>query len=347
MGCASMMLSELPETHPFYSDVLTIMTASKRAADLTGQLLSFSRKHQYEIKDVSVHTLIHEVISLLSRTLPKNIQIKTAIEPEVYRLRADETQMEQALMNICINARDAMPSGGELFIEAENLYMDKRVQNITRTLEAGPYVLIRIHDTGSGIKKDVQKHIFEPFFTTKSANNGSGLGLAIVADIIQKHRGCISVQSEEAKGSVFETLIPASLSNEDSTIQEDEIVLEGGSETILLVDDEDVIRRMAKRMLERYGYQVLMAKDGEEAVQVYQSDIDLVILDMIMPKLDGMKTLRRLKEINPRIKTILFTGNITEEGRQHCLNEGFNALVTKPFETQTFLSTVREVIDHS
>ncbi|MBN1782811.1 response regulator [bacterium] len=347
MGCASMLLSEIPDSHPFYNDILTIMAASRRAADLTGQLLSFSRKHQYQINNVCTTALIHEVVNLLTRTLPKHIQIKTEIEDNIYQMRVDETQMEQALMNICINARDAMPNGGELFLEVQNIHLDNRAQAITKTLESGPYVLIRIHDTGSGMSKDIQKHIFEPFFTTKSVNQGSGLGLAIVADIIQKHKGCVSVQSNEGKGSVFELLIPACTSEEDQLqMAEEDHSLPRGDETLLLVDDEDVIRRMGKRMLEKYGYHVILAQDGEEAVQIYQDqDVDLVIIDMIMPKLDGVRTLRRLKSIRPDVKAILFTGNVTEKGRQRCLEEGFLDLVTKPFETSNFLNSVRQAID--
>lgn len=347
MGCASMLLSEMPDSHPFYGDVKTIMNASKRAADLTGQLLSFSRKHRYEIKDISTHFLISEVLNILSRTLPKNIRIHTDIEPEVHPLHVDPMQMEQALLNICINARDAMPEGGDLSIEAQNLFLDQRAMQITRKLQPGPYVLIRIRDNGCGMKKELQDHIFEPFFTTKSVNKGSGLGLAIVADIFEKHHGCISVQSKEGKGSMFEMLIPAGLSdNEQERLKDDEVDLPGGNETLLLVDDEDVIRRMSKRLLEKYGYHVLLARDGEEAIHIFQEQkIDLVILDMIMPIMDGFRTLHRMKELDPDVKALLFTGNITEEGRKQCMDMGFQGLVTKPFETADFIHTVRTVLD--
>lgn len=347
MGCASMILTEMPESHPFYGDVKTIMNASKRAADLTGQLLSFSRKHQYKLQNVCTHTLIQELMNLLVRTLPKNIQIRTEIEPEVHPIRVDATQMEQALMNICINARDAMPSGGELTIQAENIYLDSRARQITKSLEPGPYVLFRIGDTGTGMDKELQDRIFEPFFTTKSINKGSGLGLAIVSDIIHKHHGCISVQSEINKGSLFEILIPAGVSEEEKErMKDDDLILHPGNETILLVDDEEVIRRMSKRMLEKSGYLVLLAKDGEEAVEIYEKQhVDLVIIDMIMPKLDGFRTLQRLKEKNPNVKAVLFTGNITQEGQKRCMEAGFLDLVTKPFETQTFLSALRKALD--
>ncbi|MBN2104898.1 response regulator [bacterium] len=347
MGCASMLLSEIPDSHPFYGDVMTIMNASKRAADLTGQLLSFSRKHQYEIKDVSIHLLINEVLNILSRTLPKNIQIHTEIEPDLHPLHVDATQMEQALMNICINARDAMPSGGILTIEAESVFLDHRAMQITKNLQPGSYVLIRIRDTGCGMSKELQDHIFEPFFTTKSVNNGSGLGLAIVADIVEKHKGCISVQSEDGKGSMFEMLIPAGLSEQEKENLEDEgLNLPAGDETVLLVDDEDVIRRMGKRMLEKYGYQVILARNGEEAIKIFKDHhVDLVILDMIMPKLDGFRTLGRLQKIDSKVKALLFTGNITEEGQKRCKEAGFVDLVTKPFETGDFLQIVRDAID--
>jgi len=348
MGCASVLLSEMPDSHPLYNDVMTIMNASKRAADLTGQLLTFSRKHQYEIKDVSAHLLIREVLNILNRTLPKNIQIRTEIEQKLYPLHVDATQMEQALMNICINARDAMPNGGTLTIQAQNIFLDHRAMQITKKLQPGSYVLIRIQDTGCGMSKKLQDHIFEPFFTTKSVNNGSGLGLAIVADIVEKHKGCISVQSQEGKGSMFEMVLPAGLSDQEKEcIDHENTNLPGGNETLLLVDDEDVIRRMGKRMLEKYGYHVILAQNGEEAVQIYKNHhVDLLILDMIMPKLDGFHTLHRLKEINPHVKAVLFTGNITEEGRKRCKEAGFLDLVTKPFATSALLQTVRKAIDY-
>jgi CheY-like chemotaxis protein len=255
--------------------------------------------------------------------------------------------MEQALMNICINARDAMPTGGTLTIEASNIFLDHRATQITKTLQAGSYVLIRIHDTGCGMSKALQEHIFEPFFTTKSVNNGSGLGLAIVADIVRKHNGCVSVQSKEGKGSMFEMLIPAGLSDQEKLSFDDkDRSLPGGDEILLLVDDEDVIRRMSKRMLEKYGYHVILAQNGEEAVQIFKTQhVDLVILDMIMPKLDGFRTLAKLQKIDKDVKAVLFTGNITEEGQKRSKEAGFLDLITKPFETGDFLQTVRKAID--
>jgi PAS domain S-box-containing protein len=347
MGCASMLLTEMPESHPFYGDILTIMSASKRAAELTGQLLTFSRKHKYQLKNVNTRSLIQEVFGLLSHTLPKNIQIKTEIDDDISPIVVDATQIEQALMNICINARDAMPHGGVLTLEAHNIVLDERATQITRILEPGPYVLFRIRDTGSGMSKELQEHIFEPFFTTKSVNNGSGLGLAIVAEIVQKHHGCISVQSEKGKGSLFEMLIPAGMTEEEKALMKtQEMELWGGTETLLLVDDEAVIRRMSKRMLERFGYKVVVACDGLEAIEVFRNEsIDLAIIDMIMPRLDGFKTLKQLQKVTPDVKAILFSGNVTEEGKKRCFESGFKDLVTKPFEASYFLQVVRRVID--
>lgn len=350
MGCASMLLSDVNPSNPHFEDVQAIMNASKKAAELARQLLTFS-KEKTSTKPVSVNDLFSEMLKILSRTIDKNIWIKTYFFPGIAPVEADSTRIQQALMNICLNARDAMPNGGELIVETENMILDGHYPKAQMNLNPGDYVLIRIRDTGVGMEPETMQHIFEPHFTTKEAGKGNGLGLAIAQEIVKNLGGEIFVSSKINRGTTFEIYLPAysGLSDPLQPQQHSE-TLHNGKETLLLVDDEEVIRSMGKRMLERFGYNVLAATDGHDALKLYKKspeDIDLLILDMVMPNMNGKETLKQIRKINPNVKAILASGYLQENYSDKCLEEGFLGFIPKPFRASHILQVVRQSLDGS
>jgi two-component system cell cycle sensor histidine kinase/response regulator CckA len=350
IGCASMLLSDIEPSNPHFEDAEAIMAASKKAADLARLLLTFS-KEKTGAKSVSVNDLFSEILKILSRTMDKNITIKTYFFPGIALIEADPTRIQQALMNICLNARDAMPDGGELCIETENTILDGHYPKAQMNLSPGDYVLIRIRDTGTGIDPETMQHIFEPYFTTKEPGKGNGLGLAIAQDIVKNLDGEIFVSSKNHHGTTFEIYLPVygglvETSHPQQTCE----TMHKGNETLLLVDDEEVIRNTGKRMLERYGYNVLSATDGRDALKLYKKspeDIDLLILDMVMPKMNGKETLRQIRKINPNVKAILASGYLQENDSDKCLEEGFLGFIPKPFQASHILRVVRRSLDGS
>jgi len=314
---------------------------------LTQQLLSFN-KTKGSLKPVSVNDLISEVLKIVSRTMDKRIHIRTVLFPGLLPIEADATRIQQAVMNICLNACDAMPDGGELTLETENTILDGQVSKSQMDMDPGDYVIIRIRDQGTGMDAGTLARIFEPFFTTKPVGKGNGLGLAIAQDIVKGHGGRMFVTSEPNHGSLFEIYLPAIGEPAKTVLQDATTRGLGGQETLLLVDDEASVRHMGKRMLERYGYNVLSASDGEDALRLYKqspSDIDLLVLDMIMPKMDGKETLRNIRKINPDAKAVLTSGRLDSDYSSRCVREGFSGFIPKPFMTSHFLKVVRQTLD--
>lgn len=348
MGCASLLITDVPKESPHYKDVRTILNASQKAAELSAQLLSYTRKEKQSKKTIIVNNIISEVIHLLSRTINKSIQINANLTPEIYPIEANTTQIQQALMNICINARDAMPEGGQLTIQSMNVKLEEKD---VKKCPPGHYVCIKISDTGIGMNKTTMNKIFESFFTTKPKNQGNGLGLATASEIIKNHDGFIRVNSQLKIGSTFIIYIPVSLKKVDPEIEHFDIGhLPRGSETILLVDDEEVIREMGKRMLGMFGYQVLLAQNGKEAVEIYRKSfrkIHLLILDMIMPKMNGKQTLIKCQHINPKVKALLASGYESSEKSDEHLNDGFSGYIKKPFMASEMLKMVRKTLGES
>ncbi len=349
MGCASMIMGEMSKRNKYYQDVETIFTASKKAAELTADVLSFSRKDKHQVKTVSINDIISEVIHILSRTIDKSIQIKLNLFPDVVPIEVDASRIQQTLMNICINARDAMPAGGDLIIETENVIVDKPFNKPHLKINPGTYILVKISDTGIGIPPDTMDKIFEPFFTTKTRKNGSGLGLAIAYEIVKNHNGGIHVESSPDGGTTFGIYLPASNAHiEQRVIIPDSVSLPKGSETILLADDEELIRNMGKRMLEKFGYKVLVADDGEKALEMYREkkdQIDALILDIIMPKLDGIKAFMEIKKINPNVKVLLSTGSLLNGKETKLRKQGVAGLLQKPFLASEMLKILRQTLD--
>jgi PAS domain S-box-containing protein len=349
MGCASMILADMDKKNSIYEDIQTILSASRKATDLTAQILSYSRKEKYRTKNTSINSLVIDIMNILKRTFQKDIQIHSSLFPHLAAVEVDPTRIQQAVMNICLNARDAMPKGGDLFIETENIRLDELQAQNRFYVDPGAYVLVRIRDTGIGMDRKTLQRIFEPFFTTKDENKGNGLGLSIALEIVKKHGGGIAVSSKLKKGSTFEIVLPACGEfHADTTEKEDIQPLPRGNETLLLVDDEEVIRRMGKRMLERFGYNVLMANNGKDAVQVVrqaQDKIDLLILDKIMPHMDGTEALQKIKQIRPGIKALLTSGYLVRDPVEQLKREGFCGFIPKPFLASQMLKMIRRSLD--
>ena len=350
LGYASIIKMKLKPTDTIYKYVDLIEKAGERAATLTGQLLAFSRKGKYEIVPVNINDSIHNVLDMIKRTTNKNIEISCSMADNIPRIAGDPTQIEQTIMNICINAIDAMPNGGKLQIETESICLDNAFSAIHPGAKPGNYIHITISDTGHGMDKETIPRIFEPFFTTKDKDKGTGLGMSMVYGIVKNHGGYINVYSEPDKGALFNIYFPLltkALAEKEAKILTESA--ERGQETILVIDDEEIIRTMFQDLLETLGYTVLLATDGEDGLKIYQDrrdEINLVIIDMIMPKMDGKETYLELKKINPDIKTILASGFSEDAVVQEILYAGINAFIHKPFTATELSKKIREVLPH-
>lgn len=321
---------------------------AERGADLVRQVLSFARGVAGERIAVGLKHLIKELVAVLSKTLPKSINVKFNIDPELWIILADPTQIHQVLMNLSINARDAMPAGGTLTITAENIILDDDFARINVEAKPGKYVLLTVKDTGMGMPTEVLTRIFDPFYTTKEIGKGTGLGLATALSIVKSHEGFINVYSEVGKGTSFTVYLPASESY--SSVPEKTFRLpypKGNDELILVVDDEENIRQITGGTLEKFGYRVLAAADGTEALIAYaerRDEIALVITDMAMPNMDGLAAIRVLKKLNPSLKIIAVSGLSSPDQMSEINALGVSAFLSKPFTAEKLLTTVAEVL---
>ncbi len=297
------------------------------------------------MKTVDLNDLIKTHNRIFGRT-KKEVKVRGTYEKDLWAVDVDKSQIQQVLMNLYVNAWQAMPDGGELHIRTENIVLD---ENYTSpfNVEAGGYVKISVTDTGIGIDKEIQPRIFDPFFTTKDIGKGTGLGLASVYGIIKNHKGILNVYSEEGKGTTFNFHLPAS----DKEVVEEPKISEtvlNGSGTILLVDDEDMIIEIGAEMLEKMGYEVLTAQSGKKAIDVYRKNrerIGLVVLDMIIPGMNGGETYDRLRKLNPDIKVLLSSGYSIDGEATKILERGCNGFIQKPFSMKQLSQKIREILD--
>lgn len=323
--------------------------AVKRGTGLVRQLLTFARKGEVVLESIQVNEVIRELDKLLLQTFPKTIEIVTKLSPDLPRILADNTQIHQVLLNLSLNARDAMPAGGRLRISTRVVGRDF-VQERFQTAISEKYVAIEVHDTGAGMDEETKTRIFEPFFTTKESGKGTGLGLAVVFGIVQTHKGYVGVESAVGTGTVFCIYFPVEAPNSAShDIRKTAIgkVLVG-HETILLVEDEPMLSDITKMALTSNGYTVLCAKDGFEALEVYTQhfrEIQLVFSDIDLPKLAGEELVKRLREINSSMKIIITSGYLEPETKERILGLGAKAFIPKPYEHADMLSIVREILD--
>jgi two-component system cell cycle sensor histidine kinase/response regulator CckA len=346
-GFAELLLGKAPEGSKQHEYLRQIKVAARRAADLTGQLRLFTRQMRGERRSVQLNSLVEETCDLLAHSISKKIAIELRLEPELWVVEADPSQLSQVLMNLGVNARDAMLEGGTLTLETRNVTLDEDYARMVLEAQPGRYVRLSVSDTGCGMSPEVQAWLFEPFFTTKEMAEGTGLGLATVYGIVKGHDGFIQVYSEEGRGSTFHVYLPAM----EGALEErkvEEWDLPTGTETILVVDDEEGVLALGQAVLEPCGYTVLMAEDGVQALEVYQThreEIALVVLDVIMPQMSGLECLRRLREMDPQVKVLISTGYTARDLAQELVAEGALGVAGKPFQVQDFATAVRGAID--
>ena len=344
LGNTSLMLLDMESNDPRYKRLQVIEKHVRLGADLTKQLVGFARGGRYEVKPTDINELIKSTAKMFGRT-KKEISIHTRYQEELWIVEVDQGQIEHVLLNLYINAWQAMAGLGDLYLETENVVLDEQYTK-PYTVKPGRYVKISITDSGIGMDKETQLRIFEPFFTTKEMGRGMGLGLASVYGIIKNHGGYINVYSEKNEGTTFRVYLPASekgVPKEKGTVEK---TLKGAG-LILLVDDEDMIVDVGEQMLKTLGYDVLLARSGKEAVEVYknnQDKVDLVILDMIMPEMGGGEVYNRLKEIDPEIKTLLSSGYSLNEKASNILARGCNGFIQKPFDLTALSGKIREIL---
>ena len=350
LGYASFAKKKMSTKDPLFHSLNSIERSATQAAELTKQLLGFARRGKYQVKPINCNALVQDLARFLKRTMDKRINLKVELDPHLHLIEGDETQLQQSLINICLNARDAMPSGGILKIVTGNQTLSNNFDEKQGQGKKGDYVKITLSDTGIGMTQELCSQIFEPFFTTKEPGRGTGLGLSMVYGIIQNHGGYIELKSEPGQGTTFDLLLPAvvELMIEETSPLPAGRIIPKGSETILFVDDEEIIRQLGADILEDVGYKVLFASGGEEAIRIYQQKkkkIALVILDMVMPGLGGRETFLKLKEINSKIKVLLSSGYSTNEGVGEILKEGVGGFIQKPYRDEDLIRKVREVLD--
>ena len=346
-GNISLSLLDVDTDSPLAKNLKKIEQYVQNGVDLTKQLLGFARGGKYEISLLDLNKLLKEQNLMFSRT-NKDIVFENESNPELWTVEADRGQIEQVLMNLYLNAVQAMPGGGTLKTRTENVMIDQD-QYSPYFVKAGRYIRITIEDTGVGIDEKIQQRIFDPFFTTKEMGRGTGLGLASVYGIVKNHEGFINVYSKRGQGARFEINLPASgklVTNKEKTREE----FIKGKETVLLVDDEEMIIDVAQRMLDKLGYKVFTARDGKEAVAAFRKhkqEIDVIILDMIMPKMSGGEAFDRIKEIRPGVKVLLSSGYSINGQASEILNRGCNGFIQKPFNLQNLSKSLRTILEET
>ncbi|HZR55305.1 MAG TPA: ATP-binding protein [Terriglobales bacterium] len=347
---AELMLDSLAAEHPLRRNVNEIMTASRRAADLTRQLLTFGRKQVQALQLLDLNVIVREISRMLPRLIGEDIELVVVPGENIGCVKADPSQIEQVIMNLAVNARDAMPHGGTLTIETANSHLDDTYIHRRPMVPAGDYVRLAVSDTGQGIAPQHLAHIFEPFYTTKQKGGGTGLGLATVYGIVKQSDGFIWVYSEPGLGATFKVYLPSARKEiaETSTQIFQDSAFPGGCETILLVEDEEAVRRSAVEFLNMNGYIILQACNGKEALQVareYEGKIDLMITDVVMPHLGGAKLAEQLAAERPEMKVLFVSGYAESTVLRHGPIDIVTQFLQKPFSLKSLAQKIRKVLD--
>ncbi len=347
MGYGSILQMGMEEDNALRTHVRQILSSAERAANLTKQLLIFSRKQVMDPRPVKINQIIFAIEKLISRLIGEDIDMKLTLSPEDLTIRADICQIEQVLMNLATNARDAMPNGGMLTIKTESVVMDDEFMRTHGYDKEGTYVVLTVSDTGEGMDEKTREKIFEPFFTTKEAGKGTGLGLAMVYGIVKQHNGYINVYSEHGEGTSFRIYLPSIEDTVEEKMTPGQPDAIGGNETVLLTEDDSEVRKMVSGLLTDFGYTVIEAKDGEDAVERFREhrdDIQLVILDVIMPKKNGKEVYSEVVQMKPEIKVIFASGYPVDVIRRKGIIEEGMEFISKPFAPSEFLKTIRKVL---
>lgn len=347
-GYTELLLEEFSSTDVRREHLKEVDNAAKRAADLTRQLLAFSRRQVLRLADLDLNDMIAGVVKMLRRVIGEHIELCVIPGHDIGTVRADPGQIEQVLMNLCINARDAMPRGGQLLIKTENVLINSEYVRTHSDSREGRYVLLSVTDTGHGMDVETLSQIFEPFFTTKGVGQGTGLGLATVYGIVKQHGGMIQVYSEVGKGTTFKIYFACAERQVTAVTETPEGPVSGGTETILLAEDSESVRKLAQAVLEKAGYRVFTAEDGNAALRLFEAhsgSIALLLLDVVMPGLDGRAVYERLREKKPEIRVLFASGySANSIHTNFILDEGMY-LIEKPYRSEVLLRKVRQVLD--
>jgi PAS domain S-box-containing protein len=350
LGYADMLLMDKDAKHPDREALLAIRQAGRDGGDLVKGLLTFSARAGISPRPMNLNQEVRRVQAMLYRTIPKMIKVEVSLEDGLKTINADPGQMEQILLNLAVNARDAMPGGGTLTVETENVSLTKEYCETHLELEPGEYVLLTVSDTGHGIARDVAEHIFEPFYTTKAPDKGTGLGLATVFGIVRSHQGYIKCCSEPGIGTAFKIYLPVMDLLAEPDVATTREMPAFGTETILLVDDEEHVRNLGERILTRSGYTVLTARNGKEALEVYRhnkDEISLVILDLIMPEMGGKQCLEEILRTDPQAKVLVTSGYSVNGPTKDALEVGATGFINKPYDIKELARAVRKVLDEA
>ncbi|HEY3384034.1 MAG TPA: response regulator [Vicinamibacterales bacterium] len=349
LGYAEMLRDRLPEDDACRHDIEEIRKAAERGSALTRQLLTFSRKQTHERRTIDLNAVVSGFDKMLRRLIGEDIELRTLPDAQQASVRADPGQVEQVIMNLAVNARDAMPEGGCLTIETANIDLDASYARTHAEVVPGPYVMLAVSDTGCGMTPEVLSHVFEPFFTTKAHEKGSGLGLATVYGIVKQSGGHIWVYSEPDKGSAFKIYLPRVNHSAAATVPSVAVQPACGSETILLVEDEPSVRCLSRDVLARHGYQVLVANHGREALavaQAFNGEIDLLLTDVVMPGMNGRELVRHMLWMRPHIPVLYMSGYTDHTVMAPSILEPNTAFLQKPFTPDILVTTVRRILDN-
>lgn len=345
LGNISLMLFGIDAAHPHYEKLKNIENMIQSCSKLTNQLLGYARKGKYDVKPIGLNHLVKESLETFGRAR-KEIEIYCQLAEDLAAVEMDEAQIQQVLMNLYVNAADAMPRGGHLSLETANV-THQEMESIPYEVEPGNYVMLKVTDSGIGMDEQTVELIFNPFFTTKERGRGTGLGLASVYGIIKGHGGYIGVESQEGRGTSFYIYMPASDKTVQKAIEVADQILEGKG-TILLVDDEEMIIDVGTQMLEIFGYNVLEAHSGPEAIEVYrqhQETIDLIILDVIMPEMSGAEVYDQIKALDPEVKVLLSSGYSIDGQAAEMLEKGCDGFIKKPFNMEDLSKKLSKILD--
>ncbi len=349
LAAAQLLPMKLPDLDERNLQLLRLIESStKRGAELVKQILAFAKGGDGKHLPLQVRHLLAEIVQVARQTFPKTIQIyMDRSTPEDCMVSADATQLHQVFMNLCVNARDAMPNGGTLSLSVETRFLDAAYTRMNLEAHAGVYVVITITDTGTGIPPELLDRIFDPFFTTKELGKGTGLGLSTVLGIVKNHDGFVKVYSEVGQGSEFKVYLPA-IANTVLPSVEDKTLLTGNQELILIVDDEPLIRQVTQTALETHNFRTLVASDGIGAIALYaehKQDIQAVLMDVMMPNMDGLTAIRTLHKLNPKVKVIATSGLATNSQLAEQTGAGVQAFLSKPYTANELLDTLRHVLN--
>jgi len=351
LSYSSLALSELAPTDSLHGDLIEIMRAAERAGQLTRQLLAFSRRQMLEPRIVDLNQVLAGLHQMLRRLIGEDIELRNALAPDLYRVRVDVGQIEQVVLNLVVNARDAMPRGGRLTIETANVLLDEQYAREHVEISPGPHVMLAVSDTGMGMDRDTQARVFEPFFTTKEQGKGTGLGLSTVFGIVKQSGGSIYVYSEPDKGAAFKIFLPsAGKGRSTSEPRMPAVIDKHGGETVLVVEDDDQVRAVVLSILRRAGYVLLEANGAAQALSLVEQspqEIQLLLTDVVMPGLSGPELARELKSRRPKLRVLCMSGYTDDAVLQHGILEAEMAFIQKPLTPDSLLRRVREVLESS